>query len=224
MKNQYRTLFAFAALLLFVSLACNGGATPTVAVFPTSQPLPTNPPQSNNPPSNNNSIVPQPPALNEPPPSNGNSSELVVFTDENNLLTFEVPGDWYYEQKTYENAYIDSITSPDGSAIIDSLVYNDGQPFTGNDNGRFALQLLHQYYSNTGKEGDISISADEMQPDGSEKLTWKSKSGGYSGVSFFELRGGDRMTFLMFTLYYANDADQSMLDILDHAITSYTIP
>lgn len=224
MKKQYRMLFAFAALLLLVSIACNGGAAPTAAPVPTLPPAPTSQPQSNNPPSNNNPIVPQPPALNEPPPSNGNSSDLVVFTDENNLLSFEVPGDWYYEQQTYEHAYIDRITSTDGSAIIDSLVYNDGQAFTGNDNGRFALQLLHQYYSNTGKEGDISISGDEMQPDGSEKLTWTSKSGGYSGVSFFELRGGDRMTFLMFTLYYANDADQAVIDILDHAITSYTIP
>ncbi len=218
MKKQYRMLFAFAALLLFVSLACNGGRSPTAAPIPTNRPAPTSQPQSNNP------IVPQPPALNNPPPSNGNSSDLVVFADENNLLTFEVPGDWFYEQSTYEHAYIDRITSTDGSAIIESLVYNDGQAFTGNDNGRFALQLLHQYYSNTGKEGDISISADEIQPDGSEKLTWKSKGGGYSGASFFELRGSDRMTFLMFTLYYSNDADQAILDILDHAITSYAIP
>ena len=218
MKTQYRMLFAFVALLLAVSLACNGGQTsPTVAPVPTKQPAPT---QASAP----NSIVPQPPALNNPPPSNGNSSDIVTFTDENNLLAFDVPGDWAYEQLTYENAYIDRITSPDGSAIVDSLVYNDGAAFTGNDNGRFALQLLHQYYSSTGKEGDISISADEIQPDGSEKLTWKSKGGGYSGVSFFELRGDDRMTFLMFTLYYSNDADQAVLDILDNAITTYKIP
>ncbi len=221
MKKQYQMLFALAALLLVVSLACNFGSSPAAAPLPTNRPAPTS--QSNNPPSNN-SVVPEPPALNNPPPSNGNSSDLVVFADENNLLTFEVPGDWYYEQKKYEHAYIDRITSPDGSAIIDSLVYNDGQAFTGNDNGRFALQLLHEFYSSTGKEGDISISADEIQPDGSEKLTWKSKGGGYSGASFFELRGSDRMTFLMFTLYYANDADQSILDTLNHAIESYTIP
>ena len=222
MKKQYRMLFAFVAVLLAVSLACNGGSTPTAAPVPTKQPVPTSLPQQSQ--SNNNPVVPEPPALNNPPPANGNSSDLVVFTDENNWLSFEIPGNWTYEQKKYDNAYIDSITAPDGSAIVDSLVYNDGQAFTGNDNGKFALQLLHQYYSNTGKEGDISISNDEIQPDGSEKLTWTSKGGGYSGVSFFELRGSDHMTFLMFTLYYANDADQAVLDVLDHAITSYTIP
>ena len=162
--------------------------------------------------------------MNNPPPSNGNSSDIVTFTDENNFLAFDVPGDWSYEQLTYDNAYIDRITAPDGSAIIDSLVYNDGAAFTGRDNGRFALQLLHEFYSNTGKEGDISISADEIMNDGSEKLTWKSKGGGYSGASFFELRGNDRMTFLMFTLYYSNDADQVILDVLDNAISTYAIP
>ncbi|MBI3162496.1 MAG: hypothetical protein HYZ23_08295 [Chloroflexi bacterium] len=228
MKSQYRMLFALAALLLAVSLACGGGGTvtqPTAVTIPTLPPAPTLPPL---PTQNSNPIVPQPPALNNPPPSTGNtaggSSDIVTFTDENGLLSFDVPGDWYYDHLTYESAYVDRITAPDGSAIIESLVYNDGQPFTGNDNGRFALQLLHQFYSSTGKEGDISISADEIQPDGSEKLTWKSKGGGYSGVSFFELRGSDRMTFLMFTLFYGNDADQSVIDTLSNAITTYTIP
>ena len=231
MKSQYRMLFAFVALLLAVSLACGGSSGGNNTTPPTIAPLPTNPPQPTAvPPTNapqSNPVVPEPPAFNAPPASGdtaGSSSDLVTFSDENGLLSFDVPGDWYYEQLTYDHAYIDRITSPDGSAIIDSLVYNDGAAFTGNDNGRFALQLLHQYYSNTGKEGDISISADEIQPDGSEKLTWTSKSGGYSGVSFFELRGSDRMTFLMFTLYYADGADQSVIDVLSNAITSYVIP
>lgn len=223
MKSQYRMLFAFAVLLIAVACLCTGSGnvatapTEAISIPPTNVPAPTNvsAPTSN---------VPRPPVLNNPPPSNNNSSEIVTFTDENNLLAFDVPGDWIYEQLPGENNYIDRITAPDGSAVIDSLVYNDGSAFTGNDNGRFALQLLHQFYSNTGKEGDISISGDAIQADGSEKLTWKSRSGGYSGMSFFELRGDDRKTFLMFTVFYSNDADQAILDVLDNAITSYTIP
>ena len=221
MKSQYRMLFAFIALLLVVSLACNGGATPTA--MPTSAPIPTNKPPVVVPTIGAPAQPPQP-SINNPPPSNGNSSDIVTFTDENNLLAFDVPGDWSYEQLTGDYNYIDRITSPDGSAVIDSLVYNDGSAFTGKDNGKFALQLLNQFYSNTGKEGDIRISKDEMMPDGSEKLTWTSKGGGYSGVSFFELRGNDRMTFLMFTLYFSNDADQAVLDVLDSAIATYVIP
>jgi hypothetical protein len=217
MKTQYRMLFVFTALLLAVNLAC-GFTSSGSAPVPTNRPAPTKNVQAPT------SIAPQPPELNNPPPSNGNSSDIVTFTDENNFLAFDVPGDWSYEQLKYDYAYIDRITSPDGSAIIDSLVYNDDTAFTGKDNGKFALQLLHEYYSNTGKEGDISISADEIVKDGSEKLTWKSKGGGYSGVSFFELRGNDHKTFLMFTLYYSNGADQSVLDVLDNAISTYKVP
>jgi hypothetical protein len=57
MKSPYRTLFAFAALLLLVSLACYGGGTPPVATQapatepPTvSQPQPTDASQSTEPP------------------------------------------------------------------------------------------------------------------------------------------------------------------------------
>jgi len=215
-------LFAFMALLLAVSLACVGGGTPTpTAVPPTNVPAPTKAPAIV--PDAGEPGQPQPP-LGDPPPSNGNNSDVVTFTDENNLLAFDVPGDWTYEQLPGENNYIDRITAPDGTAIIDSLVYNDGVAFSGKDNGKFALQLLNQFYSNTGKEGDIRISEDQIMKDGSEKLTWTSKGGGYSGVSFFELRGSDSKTFLMFTLYYNNDADQAILDVLDAAINTYVIP
>jgi len=222
MRSQYRMLFGFIALLLAVSLACNGGSTPTA--IPTNVPAPTMVPTLVPPPTKGAPAgEPQAP-LNNPPPSNGNSSAIVTFTDENNLLAFDVPGDWTYEQLPGNNNYIDRITAPDGSAIIDSLVYNDGAVFSGKDNGKFALQLLNQFYSSTGKEGDIRISNDQIMPDGSEKLTWSSKGGGYSGVSFFELRGSDSKTFLMFTLFYNNDADQAVLDVLDNAIASYVIP
>lgn len=44
MRSQYRMLFGFVALLLAVSLACSGGATPAPTAVPTNPPLPTNPP------------------------------------------------------------------------------------------------------------------------------------------------------------------------------------
>ena len=41
MKSQFRMIFAFVALLLAVSLACSGGATPAPATVPTNPPPPT---------------------------------------------------------------------------------------------------------------------------------------------------------------------------------------
>jgi hypothetical protein len=211
MKSQYRMLFVFIGLLLAVSLACSGGST-----APTAAPVASNEPAS--------SSVTQPPAATNPPASNAGSSDIVTFTDGKNLLAFDLPGDWVHKNNPGDKFYTDIFTSPDGTAKIESLVYNDGTAFSGQDNGKFALYLLNTFYSKTGKEGDIHISEDKIQPDGSEKLTWTSSGGGYSGVSFFELRGDDRKTFLMFTLYYSSDAPQAVLDVLDKAITTYKIP
>lgn len=224
MKSQYRMLFVFIALLLAVSLACNGGGTP---VPPTA--APTNPPA---PTPTKASAQPQPPAstpLSNPPTGNDNSnnppsSDLVTFTDKNGLMAIDLPGDWTYESGEETDYYYDTFTSPDGSAIMENLVYNDGTAFVANQNGKFALYLLHNFYSATKKEGDIRVTGDSLQSDGSERLTWESKSGGYSGVSFFELRGSDKRTFMMLTAYWNNDVDQAVTDVINNAIGSYTIP
>ena len=83
MKSQYRTLVAFIALLLAVSLACNGGSTPTAA------PIPTTPPTAIPIPTKVISVPPTsaPQQIDTPVPA-GNSSDLLTFTDQNNLLAF----------------------------------------------------------------------------------------------------------------------------------------
>jgi hypothetical protein len=207
--KQYRMLFIFIALMLAVSLACNGGRSPSV------EPTSTKAPSVPNPPSNNENL---------PANNGGSSDELVTFIDQNDLMAFEIPADWTYESGSDTNYYYDTFTSADGSAKMESLVYNDGEPFVAGQNGKFALGLLHQFYSNTGKEGDIRISDDSIQSDGSERLTWSSKSGGYSGVSFFELRGDDNQTFLMLTAWWTDDSDQANVDAINAAIASYRLP
>jgi hypothetical protein len=212
--KQYRMLFIFIALMLAVSLACNGGSAPA-------EPTPTNAPSVPNPPSNNGNPPANPPANNG---NTGNGSELVTFIDQNNLMAFELPADWTYENGSDTNYYYDTFTSPDETAKMESLVYNDGDPFVAGQNGKFALGLLHNIYSNTGKEGDIRVTDDSIQSDGSERLTWESKSGGYSGVSFFELRGDGNRTFLMLTAWWSNDTDQANIDAINAAIASYRLP
>jgi hypothetical protein len=217
MKSQYPMLFAFMAMLLAVSLACNGGATPTSV--PTSVPAPTKAPAQPQPPSN-----PSDPSAPSAPSGNNNSSDIVTFTDKNDLMAFDLPGDWTYESGEADNYYYDTFTSPDTTAKMENLVYNDGSAFVANQNGKFALYLLHNIYSATGKEGDIRVTGDSLQEDGSERLTWESKSGGYSGVSFFELRGSDNHTFLMLTAWWDNDVDQTTMDVINTAISTYHIP
>src|SRR5690349_5882023 len=113
--KQYRVLVAFAALLLMVGLACGAlGADPTQAPPPTksgpSQPQAPSDPNDNN----------------QGNQGNNGSSDIVTFTDQNNLLAFDLPGDWGYENVPGEDGtyYIDVFTSPDGQAKMESLVYD----------------------------------------------------------------------------------------------------
>ncbi len=168
MKNRgLYYLLAFPALMLIVGLACGTPSTPTAE--PTSIP-PT-----------------QAPATDASNTVSTGSSDLVTFTDKNDYYAIDVPGDWKHETSSGDNYYIDTFTSPDNAAVVENIAYNDGTPFSGGDNGKFALQILNQNYSSTGKEGDIRVTEDSIQKDGSERLTWTSKAGGYSGVSYFEI-------------------------------------
>jgi hypothetical protein len=60
-----------------------------------------------------------------------------------------------------------------------------------------------------------------VQPDGSERLTWNSPSGNYSGISFLESRG---TTFLMFSVLWDNPYEADYFDTLDYIISTYTTP
>ena len=210
MKTRgYSFLFAFMAFVLAVGLACSAlSDTPTPAPQqpPQQPPAPTVQPQSNNNSSNNT----------------GNSSALVTFTDQNKFYQIDVPGNWIHKSDSGTHYYIDQFKSPDEHALVENIAYNDGTPFTGSQNGQFALQLLHQFYSSTGKEGDIHVSDDSIQKDGSERLTWTSSGGGYSGLSYFEVR--DRLNFLMFTVEWSNDYKDTYLDTLNQIIASYVVP
>jgi hypothetical protein len=206
-KRSFLYLFAFAALILAVGLACSA-LSPT----PTAEPVNIPPTQ-------------EPPAPTSESSSTSIGSDLVTFTDQNNYYQIDVPGDWKYSQsidKTSNHYYIDQFKSPDENAVIENIVYDDGTAFVGSENGKFALYLLNTFYSSTGKEGDIRVSGDSIQKDGSERLTWTSKGGGYSGTSYFEVR--NKTTFLMFTVDWFNDYQSTYIDVLDRVISSYRLP
>ncbi len=188
-----------------VALACS--ALSSTATAPTAAPLQSQPTE-----------LPQ-------ATSESGSGGLTTFTDQNSYFAIDIPSDWTHTQDTDKQNnywYQDTFKSPDGNAKVDSIVYNDGTPWTGSQNGAFALQLLNQYYSNTGKEGDIRVSGDSIQKDGSERRDWASKGGNYSGESFFEIR--NRMAFLMLTIMWDNNHADQYQKTLDDIISSYRVP
>lgn len=215
MKRSF-PLFSLMILLLAVSLACAGSANPAPAVTPIQQ---NQQPQQNQ--QNLPDPSPVPPTATEPPADN--SGGLQTFTDKNNLYQIQVPSDWVYKQNTGENYYIDQFKSPDEKALVENIVYDDGTTFNGGQKGKFALQLIYQFYSATGSNKDITITGDQLMDDGSERLTWYSESGGYSGASYFETRTG-RTTFLMFTIEWLDDAKDLYFDTLNQIVESYAIP
>ncbi len=159
------------------------------------------------------------PVTNPPTPG---SSALTTFTDQSNFYSIDLPGDWTHKNGSGTHYYYDRFTSPDQHAFIENVAYDDGTAFTGSQNGQFALQLLHQFYSSTGQPGDIHVTDDSIQKDGSERLTWYSTGGAYSGVSFFEVRNST--TFLMFSAWYDDAFKSTYVDTLDAVVSSYRTP
>jgi hypothetical protein len=196
-SKGFSYLLALLILPLITGLACMS-PTPTAAPAPSSQES-------------------QPTAE-----SASSSSGVATFTDQNKYFAIDVPADWKHTSGTDTNLYWDRFSSPDEHGFIESIAYDDGTVWTGSQNGRGALYLLNHYYSSTQQEGDIRVSDDSMQKDGSERLTWTSKGGKYSGVSFFEIR--HKTTFLMFTTWWGNDYQDKYKPVLDNVVASYRLP
>jgi hypothetical protein len=215
--------FVFVLVVMaVVSLACS--------VFSGGQDIPTTAPDVQQPATQPPQVQPptEQPIASTPIDSTSNDSTggYVTFTDQNNLYSIEVPADWVYSQTVDtqdNNYYIDTFKSPDEGAVIENIVYDDGTAFTGNQKAKFSLYLLNTFYSSTGKEGDIKVSDDSIMKDGSERLTWTSKGGGYSGLSFLEVRSNGT-TFLFFTVDWGNDVQDTYIDTLNYVIESYKIP
>jgi hypothetical protein len=213
-------LFLLTFLLLAVSLACAGSTDPTPAVTPIQQSQQNLPDPSPVPPTATQPALIQPTATQ--PPAN-DAGGLRTFIDQNNLYRIQSPSDWIYTPRSGDDYYIDQFRSPDGKALVENIVFDNGTAFTGSQKGKFALQLIYQFYSKTGTSSDIKITSDQIMDDGSERLLWHSKGGSYSGASYFETRAG-RTTFLMFTIEWLDDAEDLYLETLDQIVESYTIP
>ncbi|MDT8307410.1 MAG: hypothetical protein RRC07_15875 [Anaerolineae bacterium] len=140
---------------------------------------------------------------------------VYTFSGPDGLFTIEVPTAWQYERSEAENTVVDTFYAPDGHAIIQNIAYDDGSPIGRSEAGELALDLLHSSYA-----ADIRIVDDRVQADGSERLTWTSASGDYSGISFFETRG---TTFLLLTTMYDNAYEDVYIDTVEYTIGSYTI-
>lgn len=207
MRSQSRVLFAFTLSLAIVISSCTSEITIPTTPTAASAAIPTSTAQP----------------VDMPTPTSDGSG-IVTFVDMNNLLAFDLPGNWTHEEASSQRVYYsDTFISPDGSARIGSSIYNDGEPFDPSKNKEFALYLLNTYYSNSGKAGEIKIVTDQMLDNG-QRFDWAAEDGSYSGVSLFELHGADLTSFLMFTAKWTSATDPATLDVINTAIASFRIP
>jgi hypothetical protein len=141
---------------------------------------------------------------------------IYTFYGPGDLFSIDVPIAWTYEGDEEEDVIVDTFYSPDEHALIQNITYDDGSEISRSDAGAFALALLKEAYAS-----DIQISDDQVQPDGSERLTWRSPGDGYSGISFLETRG---TTFLLFSVIWDDPYEGSYWDSLNYTIESYVVP
>jgi hypothetical protein len=144
---------------------------------------------------------------------------IYTYTDPNGLFEFQVPTGWTYAYDEGENYYTDTFTSPDGQSLIENITYDDGTPTSKTQAGALARLILNEGYTNGAN--DIRVIDDKVQPDGSERLTWESRSGGFSGQSFFETRG---TTFLMLTYLVTDGYGDIYGPVWENTLSTYAIP
>jgi len=145
---------------------------------------------------------------------------IYTFTGPKNLFEIEVPVAWKHETSTDTNLVVDSIHAPDEHALIESIVYDDGVPYSKADAGEAALRLLNQFYTNGS--GDISVTEDSIMEDGRERLVWDSKQGGFSGITTFEVR--NVTSLIIFSVLYDDPYADSYRGLLEYIIDTYEIP
>jgi len=141
---------------------------------------------------------------------------IYTFYGPDDMFSIEVPIPWRYEVAEGDVAIVDTFYSPDEHGIVQNIAYDDGDEVSRSEAGAFALELLKDYYAE-----DIRISDDQVQADGSERLTWTSPSGDFSGISFLETRG---TTFLLFSVLWDNPFEDAYYDALDYTISTYEVP
>ncbi len=143
-------------------------------------------------------------------------NDFWTYTAPNNLFTMRVPMAWYYTYETGDNLVLETFKSPDNQAYVESIVYDDGTAYSKTDAGKITLQILRDAYAS-----DLKITDDQVQPDGSERLTWHSKSQDITGITFFETRD---TSFLLLTMVASNATFDWYLDLFNTILNSYDVP
>jgi hypothetical protein len=154
-------------------------------------------------------------------PSSGTDADpyaiVYTFTGPNDLFEFNIPYPWTRETDSAESATIDTFRAPNDLSFVENITYDDGTEVSKSEAGAFARTLLEDFYEIT----DLVVTDDQVQDDGSERLTWNSPSKGIDGESFFETRG---TTFLLLTWVVVTENYNDFETVWSDVVGSYSVP
>jgi len=133
----------------------------------------------------------------------------------NHHFSIRVPPYWQFNRTEEDHMMIDTFISPDENAVIQTIVFDDGQQVTKVVASELALTLLRENYTK-----DISVIKDEVLKDGREKLSWRSNAGDYQGITSFAASGTE---IYVVTVMWSNDPAQLYQTILEDVQSSYSL-
>ena len=131
----------------------------------------------------------------------------------NGAFSLDIPRYWDHNTSTAENSIVDTFTSPDEQAIIQMVIYDDGEPISGTVAGAFVRNLLRNYYAK-----DIYVSKYQSLNDGREELIWESTGSDYQGITYFDVNDTE---LIIYTIMTTADFEEIYADLLEKVLNSF---
>ena len=148
------------------------------------------------------------------------ANQLIYSSDadsyyQNEYFLINTPAYWKLNRLSGEYSLVETFYSPDERAIIQIVIYDDGEFLTRNVAGNLVRTLLREQYTK-----DVTVTANTVSQDGRERMIWNSDFANYQGVTQYETRGS---ALLMITVIWDNDLGSYYQSMLEEVINTYRI-
>ncbi len=141
------------------------------------------------------------------------------FVEADNDYSMEIPVGWKLVTDQPEPGLThNEFNSPDGNAVIETFLLKQGEIVVPRFAAQYALNLLETSY---GKgSDDIRVTSEVILKERtSGKITWLSRSGGYAGVTYFEVR--NRTHVFILTRAWNRLFEDIYKPVVDTAVLSF---
>jgi hypothetical protein len=121
-----------------------------------------------------------------------------TFTQAHDHFSMDIPLGWVApDSEMQENVVRTQFHAPDGNAVIDHVFWDQDEVIKMDAAAEYAFKLLGDYVNGTD---DIKVTSEIILENGKkEKITWVSRSGGYTGMIYIEVRNRMEVFILSFT-------------------------